>query len=112
MPALQVRDFPQGLYQELKDYSALNYRSIAQQTIYAVEQMIHGADNNSTALESKQTPARLRAQKREDILARAAQRKALRSKTPPSPVAALSEARSEREAYFNSFDDSFLRNKQ
>ena len=37
MPALQVRDFPQDLYEELRDYAARNHRSIAQQTIACVE---------------------------------------------------------------------------
>lgn len=40
MPALQVRDFPQPLYDELKVYAAQNHRSIAQQVIVAVEDMI------------------------------------------------------------------------
>ena len=40
MPALQVRDFPQDLYDELRDYAALNHRSIAQQTIACVENEI------------------------------------------------------------------------
>lgn len=37
MPALQVRDFPEDLYEQLKEYAALNHRSIAQQTIACVE---------------------------------------------------------------------------
>lgn len=40
MPALQVRDFPDELYEQLKDYAASQHRSIAQQTIVAVEQML------------------------------------------------------------------------
>lgn len=40
MPALQVRDFPATLYDELKRYAAANHRSIAQQTIIAVEEML------------------------------------------------------------------------
>lgn len=40
MPALQVRDFPVALYEELKAYAAANHRSVAQQTIIAVEQML------------------------------------------------------------------------
>ena len=36
MPALQVRDFPATLYDELKEYAARNHRSIAQrQQIFA-----------------------------------------------------------------------------
>lgn len=37
MPALQVRDFPDDLYEELREYAASNHRSIAQQTIACVE---------------------------------------------------------------------------
>lgn len=40
MPALQVRDFPQELYDELRDCAARNHRSIAQQTIVCVEEEI------------------------------------------------------------------------
>ena len=37
MPALQVRDFPDELYDELKAYAVKNHRSIAQQTIACIE---------------------------------------------------------------------------
>ena len=40
MPALQVRDFPEDLYEELKECADRNHRSIAQQTIVAVEEML------------------------------------------------------------------------
>lgn len=40
MPALQVRDFPDELYERLKAYAASQHRSVAQQTIVAVEQML------------------------------------------------------------------------
>ncbi len=40
MPALQVRDFPEKLYEELKVYADRHHRSIAQQTIVAVEEML------------------------------------------------------------------------
>ena len=43
MPALQVRDFPDELYEQLKEYAASQHRSIAQQTIVAVEQMLEAA---------------------------------------------------------------------
>ena len=43
MPALQVRDFPATLYDELKECAARNHRSIAQQTIIAVEGMLNEA---------------------------------------------------------------------
>lgn len=49
MPALQVRDFPEELYEQLRTYAAANHRSMAQQTIIAVEQMIHGNNGNGNA---------------------------------------------------------------
>lgn len=36
MPALQVRDFPPELYEKLRESAARDHRSIAQQTIVAV----------------------------------------------------------------------------
>lgn len=44
MPALQVRDFPDDLYEQLKTYAASQHRSMAQQTIVAVEQMLEAAN--------------------------------------------------------------------
>ena len=49
MPALQVRDFPAALYDELKECAARNHRSIAQQTIIAVEEMLSEASAPSCA---------------------------------------------------------------
>lgn len=49
MPALQVRDFPATLYDELKECAARNHRSIAQQTIIAVEGMLNEAPARSSA---------------------------------------------------------------
>lgn len=40
MPALQVRDFPADLYEDLRKFAAREHRSMAQQTIKAVEDMI------------------------------------------------------------------------
>lgn len=37
MPALQVRDFPDDLYEQLKERAREEHRSIAQQTIVCVE---------------------------------------------------------------------------
>jgi len=37
MPALQVRDFPEELYEELRVFAQQEHRSIAQQTIVAVQ---------------------------------------------------------------------------
>lgn len=60
MPALQVRDFPQELYQELKDFSALNHRSMAQQTIFAVDAMIHGTHKSNEYEQSSSSVNKLK----------------------------------------------------
>lgn len=52
MTALQVRDFPQDLYDQLKVRSEAEHRSMSQQVIVAVEQML-GLD----ALQKKLDPA-------------------------------------------------------
>lgn len=109
MPALQVRDFPEELYRELKDYSALNHRSMAQQTVFAVDQMIHknGCCAND-ACEPKETSAYSRLKKREEILNRAAERNIFQNKNIPLPSAVLSEARSDRDADFDVLGNEFL----
>ena len=40
MPALQVRDFPEDLYEKLKEVAQQEHRSIAQQTIVAVKSYV------------------------------------------------------------------------
>ncbi len=37
MPALQVRDFPQGLYDKLKLEAEAEHRSLSQQTVHIIE---------------------------------------------------------------------------
>ena len=37
MPALQVRDFPEELYRQLRERARLEHRSISQQTVIAVD---------------------------------------------------------------------------
>lgn len=37
MPALQVRDFPPALYAQLKERAEQEHRSVAQQTVVAIE---------------------------------------------------------------------------
>ena len=49
MPALQVRDFPEDLYEELKNAADRDRRSIAQQTTYLVEQALHRHPAQQTA---------------------------------------------------------------
>lgn len=45
MPALQVRDFPEDVYEQLRLCAERNHRSIAQQTIVAVEEMLRGENS-------------------------------------------------------------------
>lgn len=53
MPALQVRDFPDDLYEQLKAYAARQHRSVAQQTIVAVEEMLE-RQNTSHSCDGEQ----------------------------------------------------------
>ncbi|MBQ9043773.1 MAG: argininosuccinate lyase [Eggerthellaceae bacterium] len=50
MPALQVRDFPDDLYERLKAAAAKNHRSIAQQTVAFVEAQLNQEDAKSAAI--------------------------------------------------------------
>ena len=47
MPALQVRDFPDELYERLRVFAAANHRSIAQQTISCVESTLSRSGQSS-----------------------------------------------------------------
>lgn len=94
MTALQVRDFPAELYEELRAYASANHRSMAQQTIAAVAQMIHGGNERPV------TPCAVDASrmvKREEILRRAQTRRQRRRNVVPSPEEMLCEARDERD---------------
>jgi len=50
MPALQVRDFPDELYERLKASAAKNHRSIAQQTVAFVEAQLQQEDAKDVAI--------------------------------------------------------------
>ena len=94
MTALQVRDFPAELYEELRAYASANHRSMAQQTIAAVAQMIHGGDGKPVA------PCKVdasRMSKREEILHRAQTRRQRRRDVVHSPQEMLREARDEHD---------------
>ena len=110
MPALQVRDFPSELYEQLREYSAANHRSIAQQTIFAVDTMINGGSGVDDVLGGRgarpfEGPAVSdfdsqdgeRLARKRAILQRAAQRRAKRSAELPEPVEFLAQARTERD---------------
>lgn len=108
MPALQVREFPEPLYEELRAFAAANHRSIAQQTIAAVEQMLHGPQQHDCCRLSSsrdfetQEEIDARMAKRLAILERAEERrKKFADREIPSPVEMLAEARAERDAHFD-----------
>lgn len=41
MPSVQVKEFPQELYDQLKSFAEQNHRSMAQQLVVAAEHMLH-----------------------------------------------------------------------
>ena len=105
MPALQVREFPAGLYEELREFAAANHRSMAQQTVYAVDAMIHGASQGQPdarggdaatplwgAAKQEERIARKRA-----ILERARDWRSRQAVSVPEPMEFLEEAHAERE---------------
>ncbi|HJI99777.1 MAG TPA: hypothetical protein OIM11_01250 [Coriobacteriaceae bacterium] len=103
MPALQVRDFPDALYEDLREYAARHHRSMAQQTVDAVDCLIHGTAPAQTC--GCTTPAsfdltsvrKLRIAKREEVFRRAAERRTQRQDGLPNPVEMLAQARDERD---------------
>jgi biopolymer transport protein ExbB/TolQ len=47
MPLLQVRDFPEDIYEEIAYESRRQHRTIAQQTIVLIQQGLNGGDEES-----------------------------------------------------------------
>lgn len=112
MPALQVRDFPDELYEQLKAYAASQHRSVAQQTIVAVEQMLEAADaqhywdgrelhrleRRSRYLDYDTEEERAaRIEKRKKLFAEIAKNKANYPDDMPSAVEMVHEGRRERD---------------
>lgn len=112
MPALQVRDFPDELYEQLKAYAASQHRSVAQQTIVAVEQMLEAADaqhywdgRELHRLERRpryldfdtETERAARIEKRKALFAEIAKNKANYPDDMPSAVEMVHEGRRERD---------------
>ncbi len=93
MTALQVREFPTELYEELREYAAANHRSMAQQTIAAVAQMIHGFDDDRPTHDSSDS----RMATRKAVLQRAQARRQAREGVIPGPVEMLHAAREEHD---------------
>lgn len=53
MPALQVREFPDDIYEELKAAAAREHRSIAQQTIICVERFLQEASARERKIDNE-----------------------------------------------------------
>ena len=103
MPALQVREFPEDLYDELRVYAAAHHRSMAQQTVAAVEEVIRGKRRETARVVPFESVSERKARlaKRQEVLDRAALRRAHREAPIPSPLEMLSQARDERDGEFD-----------
>lgn len=83
MPALQVRDFPEDLYEEFAACAKREHRSIAQQTIVAAEtylKLVEGGlvnSENKPPIPSPQPTYGYVRETEEEIQARIAKRKAI-----------------------------------
>lgn len=119
MPALQVREFPDELYDELKEYAASQHRSMAQQVIVAVERML-ACDKGAQASEPRTCAAgelryaspsfaatvdteaerAARAKRREELFRQAEEERADLPKDLPSAVEMLRQVRDERDVAF------------
>lgn len=105
MPALQVREFPAGLYEELREFAAANHRSMAQQTVYAVDAMIRGASHGQPDARGGDAALPLwgaakqeeRIARKQAILERATSWRRRQGASVPEPMEFLEEARTERE---------------
>ena len=66
MPALQVRDLPQDLYDKLKYRAEREHRSLAQQTIVAIEEHVTREASESGAKPAEEVYPHLRLLNSED----------------------------------------------
>lgn len=113
MPALQVRDFPEDLYEKLKEVAAREHRSVAQQTIVAVEAMVlgecahaKGEPRRSLYLDFDTEAKRAaRIKKRQELFESA---KAHLPPDAPSPVDVIREAREERSKHIGEVLDEIM----
>lgn len=106
MTALQVREFPTELYEELREYAAANHRSMAQQTITAVAQMIHGHCDGYPA--RNRVEVQVRTAKRKEVLRRAQVRRQTREGVIPGPAEMLRAAREDHDDDIDSFMQEHL----
>ena len=90
MPALQVRDFPEDLYEKLKEVAAREHRSVAQQTIDT---------------EAKRAA---RIKKRQELFESAKAHPLVLPPDAPSPVDVVREAREERSKHIGEVLDEIM----
>lgn len=55
MPAVQVRDFPEDLYERFKAQAERDHRSVAAELIYAAERVLEDAERKKTANKAVET---------------------------------------------------------
>lgn len=111
MPALQVRDFPEELYERLRLCAEANRRSIAQQTVVAVEQMLDGSGADPSrspaptprVISFETTAAReARVQRKRELFERAQERCSKMAGSPSVSFSAIAaEAKQERDSRFD-----------
>lgn len=105
MPALQVRDFPDELYVQLKECADNEHRSIAQQTIVAVEEMLRARASAAEQREGRAVPVGTEAQ--DALVDRVADAVAKRTAHTPSYLDFSTEA--ERQARIQKRKEIFAR---
>lgn len=111
MPALQVKDFPDDLYEELRECAAQECRSVSQQTIYGLREFLRmhkayqsvknalwAAPYVTDLLEEEEEQERLeRARKRHELLERIRERGPVNIPADfPSAAEIIREMREER----------------
>ena len=113
MPALQVRDFPEDLYEKLKEVAAREHRSVAQQTIVAVEAMVSGEyahAKEEPRYRDVDTEAKraARIKKRQELFGSAKAHPLVLPPDAPSPVDVIREAREERSRHIGEVLDEIM----
>lgn len=114
MPALQVRDFPEDVYQQLKERAKLDRRSLSQEAVYLIVKGLNAQDETYAkvgdhvfresraswlrALEEDPEERERRAKRRAELFARIDARGPIGSEDDPTDSARLvREGRAERD---------------
>lgn len=115
MPALQVRDMPEQLYRDVKTLAEREHRSIAQQTIIALEGMVRASRGESSSAPDVQPalpgtarpstpPATADKERRKAVLSAIHASGISLSGNALDPVSVVREGRQERENAFPSLE--------